>query len=198
MGRRCLMASLLFLLLSLPMAPCPAAADPAAFVADLGGRAIAVLGTTGHVRQQRFREVFRDGFDIPYCAQAVLGRYWVQASPAERQQFMQLYEDYVVFGYSARLGALGGQAFKVTGARPAAAGVTVVSDVRGRNDPSGTEIDWRLVPAGAGWKVTDVVIDGISMNETQRAEFAAVLARNGGQLPRLFALMRDKNAGMAQ
>jgi phospholipid transport system substrate-binding protein len=128
----------------------------------------------------------------------VLGRYWAQATPGEQQEFMRLYEDYVVFGYSARLGALGGQLFKVTGTRAAGSGVTVVSEVRGKDDPTGTEIDWRVIPAGAGWKVTDVVIDGISMNETQRSEFAAVLQRNAGELQRLFALMREKNASMAQ
>jgi len=195
MWRRTVMVLILCLALP-PVAG--AAADPASFVADLGKRAIAVLGTTGAVRQQRFREVFRDGFDIHYCAQAVLGRYWPLATAAEQQEFMRLYEDYVVFGYSARLGALGGQVFKVTGTRPAGAGVTVVGDVRGANDPTGAEIDWQVIPAGAGWRVTDVVVDGISMNETQRSEFAAVLQRNGGQLTRLFALMREKNTSMAQ
>ncbi len=171
-----------------------AAADPAGFIRDLGDRAIAVLGSTMAVRQARFRELFEQDFDIPRCAQLVLGRYWHAATPEQRQEFVRLYEDYIVVGYSYRLASLNGESLTVLGSRATPEGFVVKSEVKGDHDTSPVSVDWVLVPSGASFRVTDVVVEGISMAITQRSEFASVIARNGGRFDRLLALMREKNA----
>ena len=43
-------------------------------------------------------------------------------------------------------------------------------------------LDWRLTPAGEGWRVLDVAVEGVSLLVTFRNEFAAVIERNGGQV----------------
>jgi phospholipid transport system substrate-binding protein len=172
-----------------------AAADPALFIRDLGDRAIEVLGTTMAVRQERFRQLFEQDFDIARCAKLALGRYWRIATPEQRQEFVKLYEDYIIVGYSYRLASLSGEVFKVLGSRTTPEGFAVRSEVRGAHDATAVTVDWLLVPSGDSFRVTDVVVEGISMAITQRSEFASVIARNGGQLDRLFALMQAKNAG---
>ncbi len=171
-----------------------AAADPALFIRDLGDRAIAVLGSAMAVRQERFRRLFEEDFDIARCARLALGRYWRIATPEQQRQFVKLYEDYIVVGYSYRLAGLNGETFKVLGSRTTPEGFTVRSEVTGPRQTTPVTIDWLLVPAGVSYKVADVVVEGISMAITQRSEFASVIARNGGQLDRLLVLMREKNA----
>src|ERR1700730_4324022 len=84
--------------------------DPASIVGDLGGRAISVLQNrdTAAAKQQQFRQLFRQYFDVEACARFALGTYWRTATTLQRQEFVELYEDYVVVSYSSALRALGG------------------------------------------------------------------------------------------
>src|SRR4051794_3094249 len=97
-------------------------ADPRAFVGALGARALEVLGPGVPVaqRQARFRELLRNDFDIPGISQFVLGRYWRAATPPEQQEFLQLFPEYLVQAYSARLGEYGGAPLPVLGRPPPA------------------------------------------------------------------------------
>ena len=60
------------------------------------------------------------------------------------------------------------------------------------------KIDWRLVAENGTYKISDVIVEGISMMVTQRSEFASVVQRNGGQVRGLIAMMRDKTASAAR
>ena len=170
------------------------AADPAIFVRDLGDSAIKILDTTMTVRQTQFRQLFEADFDVKRCAQLALGRYWRIATPEQRRQFVNLFEDYVVIGYSYRLGSLRGLIFKVLDSRTTPEGFSVRSEMTSVNDTTPVRVDWLLIPSGHSYKVTDVVVEGISMAVTLRSEFTSVIIENGGRLDRLFALMRQKNA----
>ena len=60
------------------------------------------------------------------------------------------------------------------------------------------KIDWRLVTDNGTYKITDIIVEGISMMVTQRSEFASVVQRNGGQVRGLIAMMREKTASAAR
>lgn len=170
-----------------------AAQDPRAFIGQLGAQALQVLGPGVHPahRLERFRTLFNQDFDIPGIGRFVLGRYWRVATPAEQQEFLALFQEYVVRAYSARLGEYGGEPFRVTGAR-AAGTETVVSSEILRPNGNRIEVDWYLADYGGRYKITDVYVGGVSMKVTQRDEFAAVIQRSGGQVQGLLAQLRQK------
>src|SRR5580704_16122373 len=96
-----------------------AAVDPTSFVSDLASRALAPMPNEDTaVKQERFRQLFRQYFDVEACARAALGPYWLKATALQRQEFVGLYEDYVVIAYSTAFRALGGESFKVLGSQP--------------------------------------------------------------------------------
>jgi phospholipid transport system substrate-binding protein len=171
-------------------------ADPRAFVGTLGARALEVLGPGVPVaqRQARFRELLRNDFDIPGISQFVLGRYWRAATPPEQQEFLQLFPEYLVQAYSARLGEYGGAPFRVIGSRPAGDEVAVTSEIA-RPGGQPIQVDWFLVNRGGALKITDVYVGGVSMKVTQRDEFSSIIQRNGGQVQPLLAQLRQKIAG---
>jgi phospholipid transport system substrate-binding protein len=168
--------------------------DPAGFIRSLGSEALAVLSpkVEPSVRQIRFRQLYEDYFDTTTIARFVLGRYWWAATPVEQQQFKRLFEKYVVFAYSARLSAFSGETFRVTGARPDGNGFIVTSEIHHPEGQPPTPVYWRLTRKGGGLKIVDVIVEGISMAITQRSEFASVIARNGGSVAALLAVMRQK------
>jgi len=196
MMRRSLLTSL-FLLMSTASLAAPPVVNPAdavAFMNQLWDRAVEVLNKKADpsFRQERFRQLFHADFDCPGIARFVLGRYWRDASEEEQREFVKLFEDYVVFVYTARLSNFGGQAFKVRGSRSDGDGVMVLTDVFSPGGTSPLKIDWRLVTVNGAFKINDIIIEGISMMVTQRSEFASVIQRHGGKVGGLLELMREK------
>jgi phospholipid transport system substrate-binding protein len=172
------------------------AQDARAFIARLGNQAIEVLGpsVSAAQRQARFRELFQNDFDMPGISQFVLGRYWRIATPQEQQDFIGLFQEYIVRAYSLRLSEYGGEPFRVTGTRQNGAETVVTSEII-RPNGGRIAVDWYLIDRGGAHKITDVYVGGVSMKVTQRDEFASVIQRNGGQVGALIAQLRQKLAG---
>jgi len=185
------------LLFNIGQAPRSVAAtnDPLSVVSDVGGRALASVPNenTAAVRQGVFRQLFRQYFDVEACARAALGPYWLKATAQQRQEFVELYEDYVIIGYSAHLGALGGESFKVLGSQSDKGRVIVASRIQ-INGAAPIRVDWQLNPTNHGYKVTDLIVNGISMASAQHSDLVSFMQRNNGNVPALLVALRDKNA----
>ena len=196
MTRRFLLTTLLLLIaIESPAAP-PSGitADADVFMNELWTRAVEVLSKKLPVEERlaRFRQLFHADFDGPGIARFVLGHYWRSASPEEQQEYMRLFEDYVVFVYGTRLSNFSGETFKVRGTRTDGNGTIVSTDILNPGGEPPIKVDWRLVSDNGAFKINDVVIEGISMMMTQRSEFASVIQRHGGQIGGLLVLMREK------
>ena len=194
--------SLLIALPSLTAAPNVIAADASVFMNELWHHAVEVLSKKlpQSERLTRFRELFHADFDGPGIARFVLGRYWRSASEQEQQEFLRLFEDYVVFVYGTRLSNFNGETFKVRSSRTDDSGTVVSSDIVGPSGEAPIKVDWRLITDKGAFKINDVVIEGISMLVTQRSEFASVIQRHGGQVGGLLTMMKERarTASVAQ
>jgi phospholipid transport system substrate-binding protein len=169
------------------------AATAADFIGALGNQALEVIRSSASPGQKAayFHQALRQDFDLAAIARFVLGPYWRLASPAQRQEFETLLEDYLVRFYGQRFAEYRGASFRVTGSRSSPAGEIVTSEiVRPQGAP--VEVDWRLGIQNGQYKITDVSIDGVSMALTQRAQFAGIIERNGGQVAGLLATMREQ------
>ena len=100
--------------------------------------------------------------------------------------------------YAARLSGFGGETFKIRASRPDDGATIVSTDILSPNGTTPLKVDWRLVSEDGKYKITDVVVEGVSMLVTQRSEFASVIQRHGGQVRGLLTLMREKTASAAQ
>jgi len=199
MMRRTILAGLIMIVGAFGGPAILAAPDPAAVINNLGNRALEVLGknATPAQRVARFHDLFREDFDVPGIARFVLGRYWKTATPEEQQEFVKLFEDYIALVYSNQLAAYSGETLKVTGSRTNAEEAIVASEII---RPAGTppvKVDWHLSDRNGTYKISDVMVDGISMAVTQRSEFASVIQRSGGQVAGLIAQLREKTAAAA-
>ena len=196
MTRRSVAIGLLLLGLLWAAAPRQAAAqDARSFVNTLGQQAIQVLGPGVPEAQRlaRFRELFAQDFYVAGIGQFVLGRYWRVATPQEQQEFLSLFQEYIVQSYATRLGEYGGEPFRVIGSRPSGSETVVTSEI---DRPNGSRVlvDWYVTERGGAPKITDVYVGGVSMKVTQRDEFASVIQRNGGRVDALLAQLRQRLA----
>jgi|JI10StandDraft_1071094.scaffolds.fasta_scaffold38636_5 phospholipid transport system substrate-binding protein len=172
------------------------AQTPKVLVEQLGDKAIRQL--TGSVarpeREARFQSLLSAGFDINAIGRFTLGRYWNQANPNQQQEYLKLFEKFIVQAYAARFAEYSGEQFRVTGERPDGEVTLVQSEVfKPGSQPA--KVDWRVNTAGAQPKIVDVIVEGVSMAVTQRSEFAAVIQRNGGNVDGLISALRQKTGG---
>ena len=191
---------------ALPNVPDAAAADPSAFIDDLDAQLQHLIrDTSPDQRFVRFRQIFRADFDVPSIGRFVLGPYWRLASPAQQQEFLALFENYIVQTFSGRLSqyAESGDAPRVTGSRLDPEGAVVSSQINlangggpraGGHGPTvlPIKVDWHLTAQNGSYKINDVVVDGISMAVTQRSEFTSAIERQGGQVQALLATLHQQ------
>lgn len=183
-----------------PAARSAAAADPTAVVNSLGNEALKVLGkdVDPNLRVTRFRELFNEDFNVAGLSRFVLGRYWRLATPQQQQEFVKVFTNYVALAYANRLAEYSGETLRVIGSRAAPDGQLVSSEIVRTNGQPPAHVDWLLTSENGAYKISDVIVEGVSMAVTQRSEFASVIQRNGGQVQGLITALRQKteNAGM--
>ena len=192
-------------LVALIIAVAPAHADQhltrsSEFIQSLADRAITTLTTEGQskeMRRDQFRDLFREGFAINGIARFVLGRYWRRASEDDRTEYLVLFEDVIVNTWADRFSSYSGEEFTVQNAVDApsaheAENVAIVRSLFFSDPQTPIRIDWRVASRGDIYKITDVMVEGISMANTQRDEFASVIRSNNGQINGLLEILRKK------
>ncbi|MDH5488800.1 MAG: ABC transporter substrate-binding protein, partial [Rhodospirillaceae bacterium] len=59
-------------------------------------------------------------------------------------------------------------------------------------------VDWRVRQNGDEYRIVDVYVEGISMGQTQRSEFASVIKQKGGTVEGLLQVLRTKVSSLQQ
>ncbi|HWA43430.1 MAG TPA: ABC transporter substrate-binding protein [Hypericibacter adhaerens] len=173
------------------------AADPSEFIRTLGDQALAQLvgsDITKTERADRFRKLLVANFDVPAIGKTVLGRYWKAASPDEQQEYLKLFEDFLVGNYAQRFGQYAGETFTVANVRDEGEGMHTVQTLIARPNGQNARLDWLMRDDGDSYKILDLKIEGISMSETHRSEFASVIQNSGGKVAGLIDALRKKAA----
>lgn len=159
------------------------AQEPAAFISKFSQQGITDILAAEipeEEKQNRFRTMFDQYFDIPQIGRFVLGRYWRLTSDEQKQKFGALFKDVIVHTWSRRFSEYNGQTLKVTNTIPEGKkGAVVKSEIIG-NDGATIDVDWRLRTRNPGYQVVDVIVEGVSMAITYRQEYSTVISRSGG------------------
>lgn len=197
---RRLIPALLVLAAALPLAS-PARADlkddGRALVQKMADQVIAILSNPGMDRaakEARFRQILQQNFDVQTIGAYVMGPPWRTATPAQRAEYLKLFETYIVKVYTGQLSTYSGERIAVVGAEEDGGGVAVTTRIIDPKNARVVEVKWRLRPSGAQLRVRDVVLENISMSLTQQREFASVFRQRGGSVDGLLAALREKVA----
>lgn len=155
---------------------------PAQFIQGLADEAIAVLrdrkGSLDE-REKRFRKVLKDDFAMKKIGRFAAGKFWRQMSADQQQQYQQLFEEWILKTYSIRFGGYSDETVNVL--KTIKAGQTDVfvrTKIKSSNGRA-LKVDWRVRNIKDNYKIIDVVVEGVSMLVTQKAEFGAVLRQRG-------------------
>lgn len=131
-------------------------------------------------REVKFRRILSEGFALKYIGLLVLGKRHRRTATAEELEEYQLYfSEFILKKYSALLGGYAGETFVVLGSRPSGKrDVLVGSEIR-RSGGAPIPTEWRVRRFNEALKIIDIKVEGISMVQSQREEFNAILTREG-------------------
>jgi phospholipid transport system substrate-binding protein len=183
------------LLASLPAQAALTGDDAKKFINNLGEDAITSLtgsNVSESERETRFRNLLESHFDLPGISKFVLGRYWKQATDAQRAEFQKLFEALLVKSYAKTFTQYAGERFQVTDARAQDDGSVVVNSHINRPNGDVIRLDWRVEDVGGKLKITDLIVEGVSLRTTRRSEFASAIQSSGGTVAGLLNTLRQK------
>lgn len=144
-------------------------------------------------RRLEIRGIAERLFDFPEMARRSLARHWSARSAEQREEFVGLYRELLERLYFGRLENYSGERIAYTGETVDGRFATVRSKIIG--DRNGEiPIDYRLHLVGSRWAVYDLLIDGISIVSSYRAQFDRIIETSSyDDLIRKMRLKRPKN-----
>jgi phospholipid transport system substrate-binding protein len=133
---------------------------------------------------EAMRPLLHEYFGVEEIGAWVVGRYWRGASEAERQEFLRLFQDFVLYAYAQQFQQYGGEQLRVQGATPIADDTALVDSVVVRpTADTNPRVTWRVTRVNNGTlQIRDVAVEGVSMAQTQRSDFTATIQQRGGTL----------------
>ncbi|WP_239953059.1 phospholipid-binding protein MlaC [Pantoea sp. Z09] len=120
---------------------------------------------------------------IKYAGALVLGRYYREATPAQREAYFSAFGDYLAQAYGQALALYHGQTYQIQPEQPlgdakiVAIRVTIV-DPNGR-PPVRLDFQWRKNSQTGNWQAYDMVAEGVSMITTKQNEWSDLLRTKG-------------------
>lgn len=170
--------------------------DAKAFIENLAQQAISTVAQrdlSDGERNDRFRRLFVASFDLPQISQFVLARYWRTATPEQQQEFIKEFQELQVLNWAQRFKNYKGENLEVSSStKDGDKGFAVDSKL---NHPPAqpVPVQWKLHVADDGQlRITDIVVEGVSMAITQRSDYNSMLQGNGGKIDGLLSALRTK------
>jgi phospholipid transport system substrate-binding protein len=131
--------------------------------------------------------------DFREATQLAMGKSWHTATPAQQTQVVDAFRQMLVRIYSNSIDVYRGQTMKVLPVRlaPGATEVVVRNQYLREGRPP-VSVEYSMRKSAEGWKIYDIVVEGVSLVLTYRAEFEQVTRTSG--VDGLIKRLNEKNA----
>jgi phospholipid transport system substrate-binding protein len=142
--------------------------------------ALAYSGQSSEALADRARPLLEKDFSFELVTRQAIGPAWRQFSPTEQQKTIDLFSRLVIRIYAARV--VGTQKPNITYGKS----VTLAPDrceittrVTSPSSDKPFSVVYRLVNLSGGWRIYDVLIEGVSFVANYRAQFDDLVRRGG-------------------
>lgn len=140
-------------------------------------------------RRQAVRRIASDILDVEEISRRSLGRHWDSRTASERDEFTRLFGELLERLYIARLETYSGERIALLGDTTEGDLATVQTQILTKGGAA-IPVEYRMLRRGDHWRAFDVVIGGISLVASYRAQFDKVIQRTSFQ--QLVKQVREK------
>ena len=144
---------------------------------------IAYSGRENQTLPARVRPALEKCFAFDLVTRQAMGPGWRQFSATDQKRAIDLFSELVIRTYSSRV--VGTQRPKIAYGTP----VTLAADrceiptrVTGSSSNEPISVVYRIIKLPAGWRIYDVLIEGVSFVSNYRAQFEELIQKGGAPL----------------
>ena len=160
--------------------------EPDVFVQSTVNRASAIL-TKSISKEDKMNElklIAKDTVDIRGIGLYTLGSFRKNLSENEKNEYLDLFENYFLKTFSSRLSEYTKPKIEVKDKKVLNKNYTIVNSLLvGTSERPEIKIDWRIYTKNADNPlIRDLIIEGLSLVRTQKEEFASILSSNNNEI----------------
>ncbi len=196
-GRRHLVALLAagFLMLTGASAMASSDNDVQSFINSLSDKAIQEMSgqQSDAERVAKLRPVLQQYFDMPAISKYVLAGYWRRATPDQQKEFTDAFTDYLSVIYGKRFAKYSGHKMDIRRVHDDGKGRATAYTMIQVEGEDPVRVDWIIDTVNDQLHVLDLRVEGLSLSDTHRQEFASVMQNNGGNVQALIDLLHQKS-----
>jgi phospholipid transport system substrate-binding protein len=139
-------------------------------------------------RVARLKKIADSCFDYGEMAKRALGGQWNKLGEKDRQQFVDLFTEFLTATYVEKIHTYSDEEVKFLNERLEGNYAEVKSIMVGKKTE--VPLDYRLMKKDGDWKAYDVVVDGISLVQNYRGQFIKILRSSSYE--HLVQTLRDR------
>lgn len=140
--------------------------------------------------------VIQQTHDLAAIIRSVLGAHWAKLDADQQQAITQAFQANSIATYADRFDQYDGEQFKVIEQIQLPRGRVLVRSQLVRVDGNPVNFDYVMNRTSEGWRIINIVVDGVSDLALKRAEYSAVLQKNG--IAALIDMLKQKTARIEQ
>jgi phospholipid transport system substrate-binding protein len=137
-----------------------------------------------------FEKIFVRYADVPAIARSALGPAAKQASKAQMTSFTKAFQGYISRKYGQRFREFIGGEIEVTDAKPLKSYFEVISIAKLKGEAP-FDLRWHVSDKSGSLKFFNIIIEGVNMLASERAEIGALLDKNKGDVDALSAALKS-------
>lgn len=140
-------------------------------------------------RREAIRKIIDESFDADEMARRALGKYWREQPPEKLEEFTKLFYWRLYNFYILRIETYSDEKVMYGEEKIVRDLAAVSTRISSKRYPE-FDIEYRLKRFGDGWKIYDVVIEGVSLISNYRSQFTGFLSKKS--FDELLKALREK------
>lgn len=153
------------------------------FIQKIGDQVIGIVSDetlAADKKEQKLNELFARTVDINWIAKFVVGKYWRESTPVQQKQYLGLYTKFLMESYVSKFRQYTDQKLLISKFVSIATGEYLVETTIDDQDGKSYKVNYKLRETqDGGFKIYDIIAEGVSLITTQRSEFGSILDREG-------------------
>ncbi len=135
---------------------------------------------TFDARYQAIGRVLQETFDFNTISRVVTGSFWREFDDAQKLAFMTAFAKLSAATYADRFDTYKGEVFRTLAIEPQRRGAMVRTEIiKGSGET--VPLDYLVQPTDTGYRIINVIADGVSDLSVKRAEYTGTLRTSGLQ-----------------
>lgn len=137
------------------------------------------MGQSGEIaeRDAAFAPLIESSHDLPYMAKMTIRRHWNGLDDVQRARFIEAFSGLSIATYASRFNGMGDIVFRINAERAMSGGRMEVKTELVETNGAHTSLDYVLHETADGWRIVNIVAEGVSDLALKRSQYQQILNR---------------------